>query len=120
MGEGNNALQKQTALLSLLSPQQEIDMSTAAAKELGSKGGKKKSARKTDACRANAKKPRGKRVVENGVWSERKLTDDSVVIESDDPRHDVRLVILELFDDIDQKLRYAKLIAKRLNTKEKV
>lgn len=96
-------------------------MSTAA-KELGRKGGKVSSPAKTAACKKNAQMPRGKRVSEKGTWTARESLAGTgeILIESDDKKHSAVFFLYGAFSDNSQKLRYAKLIAKRLNAKEKV
>jgi len=95
-------------------------MSTAAAKVLGRKGGKVSSPAKTAACKKNAQKPRSKRVSEKGTWTARQSLTGEILVESDDKKHSAVFFLYGTFSDNSQKLRYAKMIAKRLNAKEKV
>lgn len=53
-------------------------------------------------------------ITETGTWKAIK-DDQAVSIQSNDFTHDVMLIVDGDFKDIDQKLEYAKEIARRLN-----
>ena len=60
-------------------------------------------------------------IEERGPWTARQQSDDhikGVFVESDDFTHDVRLYVNGDFASGEQKLAYAKEIAKRLNAWE--